>query len=171
MAKPLLIIGGQPVFLPEFRLFYDAVRSNVAGEFYRNYGTQPDRGFWHKVFPEGTPLAVAEKRALSALREWHATLELFRQEGLILTTGWPAFLARLSAENTRRTRLLAESLPVYGPKQLTRAMYLSYERDLLWAKIRRKYPEGVLVQRRNILARELMICILSSPGEAAEPFI
>lgn len=120
MAKPLLIIGGQPVFLPEFRLFYDAVRSNVAGEFYRNYGTQPDRGFWHKVFPEGTPLAVAEKRALSALREWHATLELFRQEGLILTTGWPAFLARLSAENTRRTRLLAESLPVYGPKQLTR---------------------------------------------------
>lgn len=170
MAEPLLTIDGQPVFLPEFRLFYEGARSGVVTVYCRKYGIQPGKGFWRRAFPEGSPLAAAEKAALTALREWHAVLTLFRQEGLLPAADWQSFLYRLAAENARRADLLAKEQPVYGPKQLTEAMFLAYERDVLWSRLLHRYPEATLQQRLDALIDAQEIHLLTSPGEAAEQF-
>jgi hypothetical protein len=126
-AAVVATVGGTAVPVGELRLFLGRERAATFAYFLEHHGAADHPGFWTTRYGGQTPTDHLKKLAVDDAVNATVQRNLARTHGLLTDAGYPAFLADLRAENTRRTAALAAQQPVYGPRQYTEDDYFTYQ--------------------------------------------
>ncbi|GAA3972030.1 hypothetical protein GCM10023085_62820 [Actinomadura viridis] len=102
-------------------------RAAVARHFHATYGADVNApGFWTRRHGAEVPGEVLRRRTLETLTRVKVQQLMAREAGLPSDLDYPAFLARMAAENQDRGRRLSRGEPLYGPQQYTERTYFAH---------------------------------------------
>jgi hypothetical protein len=126
-------VNGEPVFLPEFTLHTNALKTLVVGDFRKRGGGEFETGNWKletgnwmRSCDVTTPAEALKKRTLETLIRIKTVQVCAKKAGLVSDISYQGFLVALKAENARRIKVKESGGIIYGPVQYSEEVYYNY---------------------------------------------